>query len=259
MILQKQMIESVRKLSQQHEKISAVLMYGSFIKDEGDQFSDIEFYIYYRGNEMPDKISFISQIASVSLFFTNEFGTDVAIFDNLIRGEFHFHPVSDMESIKTWQGVISFEYRDKMNLIDKDGTLTEILHSIPPVRPQRNIVENKESLAQNLINNLLFERNLILRKEYAHAHQQFWLIQRYILWLIRLHIEKDNHWESPTKKLEEDIPYEWYLKYLKCIPSIKAESLQESLLSALEISDLLFSKLNIPEHIHGVLRKINLT
>ncbi len=256
-MLQLQMIEKVRQLALINEDISAVLMYGSFTKGEGDRYSDIEFYIYHRTGEYSDKLAFISQVAPVLLFFTNEFGTDVAIFENMVRGEFHFHPVTDIEAIKTWAEVISFEFKDKMNLVDKDGMLSEVLASIPPVKPKRDTPENKEYLALNLLNNLLFVNNLILRGEYAHAHQLFGFIQRYVMWLIRLHLGKDNHWEAPSKKLEEDIPREWLLKYEQCVPSLNEKSLRNSLLSAAALSEHLFAKLDIADNIRSVLGKLN--
>lgn len=251
------MIEKVRQSALQDDDISAVLMYGSFTKGEGDRYSDIEFYIYHRSEECPDKFAFVSQVAPVLLFFTNEFGTDVAIFENMVRGEFHFHPVSDVEDVKSWAAVISFEFKDKMNLMDKDGKLSDVLHSIPPLRPERDTPESREYLAQNLLNNLLFANNLILRGEYAHAHQLFGFIQRYVMWLIRLHLGKVNHWEAPSKKLEEDIPHEWLLKYKQCVPSLEGKSLHNSLRSAVSLSDFLFAELDIPERIRLVLKKIN--
>lgn len=255
-MIQLQMIEKVRQLALQDEDISSVLMYGSFTKGEGDQYSDIEFYIYYKTEESPNKLAFISQVAPVLLFFTNEFGTDVAFFDNMIRGEFHFHPVSDIKDIKAWAEIISFEFKDKMNLVDKDGILSDVLHSIPPVRPQRDTLENKEYLSQNLLNNLLFVNNLVLRGEYVHAHQMFEFIQRYIMWLMRLYLKKDNHRESPSKKLEEDIPSEWLLRYEQCVPSLSKYSLQNSLKSVVLLSDVLFTELDISENICFVLKKI---
>jgi len=250
------MIERVRQIALKNENISAVLMYGSFTKGEGDQFSDIEFYIYYKTEKVPDKLRFVSQIAPVSLFFANEFGTDVAVFDNMIRGEFHFHPISDIEDIKTWAEIISFEFKDNMNLIDKDGILSDVLNSIPPAKPLRDAPENIEYLAQNLINNLIFVNNLILRGEYTHAHHLFWFIQRYMLWLMRLHLNKDNHWEAPTKRLEVDIPDEWFLKYKQCVPTLEKESLQESFKSAVDLADFLFSELNVSSDIRVVLKKL---
>lgn len=43
---QLQMISSVKTIAQVDTNISAVLMYGSFTKNEGDHYSDIEFYIF---------------------------------------------------------------------------------------------------------------------------------------------------------------------------------------------------------------------
>lgn len=256
-MLQLQMIERVRQVALEDEAISAVLMYGSFTKGEGDKYSDIEFYIYHRAGVCPDKQAFVAQVAPVALFFTNEFGTEVAIFENMIRGEFHFHPVSDVEDVKSWAAVISFEHKDKMNLVDKDGALTEVLAAIAPVRPQRDTPENRENLAHNLLNNLLFVNNLVLRGEYAHAHQLFGFIQRYIIWLIRLHLGKDKHWEAPGKKLEEDIPHEWLLKYGQCVPSLDGESLRGSFRSAVELSKWLFEALGIAENTRLVLNKVD--
>lgn len=251
------MIERVKQLSIQTDEISAVLMYGSFIKGEGDQFSDIEFYIFLNNKQPLNKSEWISQISPVDLFFVNEFGTEVAIFNNMIRGEFHFHPVTEIHIIKSWEGFISFEYKEQMNLVDKDGKLSEVLNSIlPPLRPQRNTVSNKESIAMNFLNNLLFEKNLLLRREFAHAHQLFVFIQKYILWMIRLHTGMDEHWESPTKSLENDISKEWYEKYMKCVPELNESSLNKSFRDVIEIADELFKELRIPNNIQIVLSKI---
>ena len=93
-------------------------MYGSFIKGEGDKFSDIEFYIFLRDDCHIDKYKWISSVNPIALMFVNEFGTDVVIFDNLIRGEFHFLPLKEISIIKSWQGHTSFEFKEKMNLVD---------------------------------------------------------------------------------------------------------------------------------------------
>ena len=48
---QLQMIDTTKSIAQQDENVSAVLMYGSFTKNEGDQYSDIEFYIFLKSKE----------------------------------------------------------------------------------------------------------------------------------------------------------------------------------------------------------------
>jgi lincosamide nucleotidyltransferase len=47
MLQQEVMIEKVRKLCDQDERVVATLMYGSFTLGEGDRFSDIEFYLFF--------------------------------------------------------------------------------------------------------------------------------------------------------------------------------------------------------------------
>ena len=82
---QLELINKFKEKSIKDSTISAVLMYGSFIKGEGDKFSDIEFYIFLLNECCIDKYEWISSVNPIELMFKNEFGTDVVIFDNLIR------------------------------------------------------------------------------------------------------------------------------------------------------------------------------
>jgi lincosamide nucleotidyltransferase B/F len=93
------MIEKVRELCERDERMVAVLMYGSFALGQGDRFSDIEFYLFFENETLEgflDEEAWVSQIAPVELYYLNEFGNGTAIFENLVRGEFHF------ESAPTW-------------------------------------------------------------------------------------------------------------------------------------------------------------
>lgn len=45
---QLQMINITKSIAQYDENVSAVFMYGSFTKNEGDKYSDIEFYIFVK-------------------------------------------------------------------------------------------------------------------------------------------------------------------------------------------------------------------
>src|SRR5690606_30767388 len=109
-MVQLEMIERVKSLAHRSTAISAVLMYGSFVKGEGDEYSDIEFYIFLNPESDFDKKSWVTSIEKIELFFVNEFGTDVAIFENLVRGEFHFMNVNQVGIINSWTGLVSFEY-----------------------------------------------------------------------------------------------------------------------------------------------------
>ena len=220
---QLRMIDKTRELANADNHISAVLMYGSFIKGEGDKYSDIEFYIFYHQDFDHEK--WVNQIHETKAFFTNEFETEVVIFENWIRGEFHFLPIENIEIIKSWEKYISFEYYKNMILIDKEGKLTKILTSIDKTRPTHSSKEDIDWICKSLLNNMLMTKGLIQRGEFAHAQQAFQYIQKYLLFLIRLESDADNHWESPTKKMEKEISAEWYNTYIQCVPTVNKASL----------------------------------
>ncbi|MDM1388314.1 aminoglycoside 6-adenylyltransferase, partial [Myroides marinus] len=96
-MIQLQMIDKTKSIAQNDKNISAVFMYGSFTKNEGDKYSDIEFYIFLKDKEKFSAENWVSQIHPLALYFTNEFGSEVAIFENMIRGEFHFLTNDQME------------------------------------------------------------------------------------------------------------------------------------------------------------------
>ena len=96
MLPQEQMIESVRRLCREDGAIVAAAMYGSFTRGEGDEFSDIEFHLFVDDSSYGgfDLEAWIRRIAPVDVCLVNEFGTTVALFSSLIRGEFHASPAS---------------------------------------------------------------------------------------------------------------------------------------------------------------------
>lgn len=47
MLLQEEMIQSVRRICNEDPQLVSALMYGSFAKGEGDRFSDIEFWCFF--------------------------------------------------------------------------------------------------------------------------------------------------------------------------------------------------------------------
>jgi len=103
-----------------------------------------------------------------------------------------------------------------MNVIDKDGLLSETLNQIKTKSSDRITNESILFLSQSLLNVLLTTNNLIKRQEYAHAYQSLSSVQKYLLWLIRITINQTNHWESPTKSLEKDMDKDWYAEFWIC-------------------------------------------
>ena len=151
-MIQLQMIDKTKSIAQNDKNISAVFMYGSFTKNEGDKYSDIEFYIFLKDKEKFSAENWVSQIHPSALYFTNEFGSEVAIFENMIRGEFHFLTNDQMEVIKSWDGLVEFSDFDKMILVDKEDLLTNTLKEIKTKVPDRTTNENILWLSQSLLN-----------------------------------------------------------------------------------------------------------
>ncbi|MBP6663167.1 MAG: aminoglycoside 6-adenylyltransferase [Paludibacter sp.] len=253
---QLQMINQTKFIAQQDENVSAIFMYGSFTKNEGDKYSDIEFYIFLKSKENFSAEKWVNQIYPVALYFTNEYGSEVAIFENMIRGEFHFLKTDEIGIIKSWEGIVSFSDFDQMNLIDKDGLLSKTLNLIKIKLPDRITNENILWLSQSLLNVLLTTSNLIKRGEFAHAHQSLSNIHKYLLWLIRLANQQTQHWESPTKNLEKDIEKIWYSEYKTTTSDSTPENLNIAVQNSLKLSNTLFDKLNVESKLKQILKRI---
>ncbi|GEM_PF-6213806 len=103
-----------------------------------------------------------------------------------LSGEFHFLDVSQTGIVKSWVSFVSFEYHEKMILVDKDKKLAKVFVEISKESPVRNTRENIQWIQHSFINIALFTKNLLLRKEWAHAHQNFPYLHKYLLWLIRI-------------------------------------------------------------------------
>ncbi len=250
------MINQTKFIAQQDENVSALFMYGSFTKNEGDKYSDIEFYIFLKNKENFSAEKWVNQIYPVALYFTNEYGSEVAIFENMIRGEFHFFKTDEIGIIKSWEGIVSFSDFDQMNLIDKDGLLTKTLNQIKIKSPDRITSENILWLSQSLLNVLLTTTNLIKRGEFAHAHQSLSNVHKYLLWLIRLANQQTQHWESPTKNLEKDIDKIWYSEYKTTTSDLNPENLKIAFQNSLKLSNTLFDKLNVESKLNQILKRI---
>ncbi|MGO1245609.1 aminoglycoside 6-adenylyltransferase [Sphingobacterium sp. JB170] len=255
-MIQLEMIEKVQLWAQKNDAISAVFMYGSFVKDEGDIYSDIEFYVFLNPDIEFDRYRWVNSIEHVHTFFINEFGSEVAIFRNLIRGEFHFLPVSEVSILKSWVGLISFEYFEKMSLVDKDGKLSAILINLDKDSPNRSSLESFKWICNSAINSLLHTRNLLLRGELAHAHHSLFYVHKYILWLIRIEVDSTKHWESPAKKAEEDLPAYWYKKYTHCTANLEKRSLIDAYQQCFMLTLELFNKLQAPTDLVSLLDEI---
>jgi hypothetical protein len=150
---QEVMIEKVRELSERDERVVATLMYGSFALGQGDRFSDIEFYLFFEDevSEGLEEEAWVGQIAPLDLYYVNEFGNGIAIFEDLIRGEFHFEAASNVGLVDAWE-TAWFPSLESAVLVDKTGELSRWVSRLvrhPPdkdtperrVRPRRGVLD----------------------------------------------------------------------------------------------------------------------
>lgn len=235
MLQQEAMIERVRYLCQFDERLAAAMMYGSFAQFEGDEFSDIEFILFFYDGTIGDvdQKEWVARIAPVELYFVNEYGTGTAIFENLIRGEFHFDKASDIQKIdETWKETDWFPSLEATLVLDRTGELTNRLQSIVGPTLARDTPEQIRLLCHRFVNWFLFGSNLLARGELARALDLLGIVQDQLIRMIRVSERSTEHWFNPSKLLERDISETSYARYASCTANLDEEALWSAYLSS---------------------------
>ena len=226
MLQQEAIIGKVREACERDDRLVSALMYGSFALDEGDEFSDVEFYLFFRDDSLEgiDQEAWVSQGASVWLYYVNEFGNGTAIFEGLVRGEFHFERASDRCLVDEWE-VASFPSLESVMIADKDGELSRRVRRL--VGPPTNLdtPERALFLCNSLLNWTLMGANLLKRGEYARAGAFLSLLHGHLLQAARLAEGTTANWLSPSRKLEEDLPPAAYERFRACTAPLDAVQL----------------------------------
>jgi len=227
MLAQEAMIERVRQLCQQDERLVCALQYGSFARLEGDVYSDIEFALFFEDDALAalDQQAWVSQIAPVELYFADDFGHHTAIFGNLIRGEFHFNACSAMHELEKWRGYDWFPSTAATLLLDRTGELAQRLQPLIGPPPPRDTPEEVRRLTANIINIVLFGTTVLIRGEQARALDLLNSVQRYLLFLVRLQEQSIDHWPTPSRNVEHEISAAAYARFRSCTATLHPEAL----------------------------------
>ncbi|WP_055108866.1 hypothetical protein [Paenibacillus ihumii] len=242
MLFQEKLIHLVKEKCEIDPCISACMMYGSFTKGEGDQYSDVEFYIFLKDDEIHDFKSseWIKDIGPYDLLFFNEYGTEVVVFANLIRGEFHFLPESDIEIIKSFKDTGVFPDTESMYIYDRTGKLKACLEHLAGDGPERMTDDNVNFAFNNFVNAWLMGVNVLKRGEHARSLECLSSVQKYVLQLIRVRERNVDRWLNATKNLERDLPEKAYGEYAAITSSLDAAELYKAYSTALcVIEDLI--------------------
>jgi lincosamide nucleotidyltransferase len=226
MLQQEAMIERVRELCEHDGRMVAALMYGSFALGQGDRFSDIEFYLFFEEAALQglDEATWVSQIAPLSLYYVNEFGNSTAIFENLIRGEFHFEAASEVGLVEAWE-TAWFPSLASAVLVDKSGELSRRVRKLVRRPLDLDTPERALFVCRSLINWTLMGANLLERGECARAETFLTLVHGHLLQAARLVEGMTANWLSPTRKLEEDVSATTYERFRACTAALDAAQL----------------------------------
>lgn len=223
MLPQETMIARLRQLCQEDERLIAGMLYGSFSQGEGDAYSDIECLLFFQDEalETLDPRAWVGRIAPLALYFTNEFGVQTAIFENLIRGEFHFDPASEMEIVETWVGQVSFPSLKATLLVDRTGELSRRLQAVIGPPPRHDSFVQVLGVIHRYVNWLVFGATVLARGELARALELLGMVQRHLLQMARFVEGCTAHWHIPSRLLEQDLSPIAYARYTSCTAALE--------------------------------------
>ncbi len=230
MLLQEQMIARVREVCHQDARLDAAMMYGSFVFGEGDAYSDIEFLFFFTDEAFPalDRRAWLDPIAPVAHLYTNEHGITAVIFENLIRGEFHFHSVAEMDVVKAWPGVLTFPSLEATLIADKSGRLAPLLAPVIGPALPRTEAPNLQFLADSFINGALFGVNVLRRGEHARALELLLILNRLLLQMARVLEGRTEHWFIPSRALERELSPDAYERFRVCTADLDEAALRRA-------------------------------
>lgn len=225
---QHSMIRKVEELCRADPSIRAALQYGSFTQGEGDAWSDIEFWLFVDDLALAglDGRVWVARVAPVLLFVQNEFGAGVAIFENLVRGEFHFAAASSLPQIREWPLSEERPDIDAMIVLDRGGELREHLTAMLAAPSSRLTTARLQSLQDRFLNWFLFGLNLLARGEAARALDVLSSVQRHLLWLARIaEGSAERHFLTPSRRAESDLEPASYGRYAETSARLEAADL----------------------------------
>jgi lincosamide nucleotidyltransferase len=238
MLQQEAMIERTRRVCREDERLAAAMMYGSFAQGEGDGFSDIEFILFFRDEELEglDQEEWVSRISPVGLYFVNEYGNGTAIFQNLVRGEFHFDRASDIERVvgESMRDADWLPSLEDTLILDRTGELGPRLREIVGPPPERDTPGQIRFVCYCFVNWFVFGSNLFARGELARSLDLLGIVRDRLLQMVRVQEMSTLHWFNSAKFLETEISQTSYARYAACTARLDRDELRQAYLSAWE-------------------------
>lgn len=230
MLPQDELIARLAQICQEDERLLAAMHYGSLARREADRYSDLDIRLFFADEAAAeiDQRAWLSLIAPVELFYVNEFGSSVAIFENLVRGEFHFDPAGEMARLAEYGDRVRYPALETTAIVDKTGQLAEHLAALigPPLNHET--AGEAQYLGDSFLNWFLFGFNVLSRGEYARALEIMALIHDNLLRMARIEEGRTERWISPTRALEKDISSAAYRRFQACTSALDHAALQSA-------------------------------
>ncbi len=197
-MIQEQLIGRVRELCRSDERLTAALTYGSFVTGEADEHSDVEFWLFF--DRSVDPAAWLAEVGPLRHTVVNEFGTHVVFFPGLVRGEFHFTGRETIGEVALWPARSG--PTDRMILVDRTGELRAALDALPA----RPAPQQADELCGRFANWLVLAHRVACRGELLRAVDALTQVQRQLLWMARLAENRTQHWLTPSRAAETDLP-----------------------------------------------------
>lgn len=180
-------------------------MYGSFVKDEADEHSDIEFWLFHTPAAAAalDPPAWCDRVAPTTAVLRNEFGAHVALFPGLIRGEFHFAATNDLPLVAAWPERAA--PAERMIVLDRRGELAPYLAALPERPATPHTPDDIARACEPLANWLVLARNVLERGETLRAWDALGHAQRHLTWIARLAENTTDHWLTPSRAAEREL------------------------------------------------------
>ncbi|APU20065.1 DNA polymerase subunit beta [Actinoalloteichus sp. GBA129-24] len=209
-------VHRLRQVAHADPRLDGVVLYGSWTLGEADAHSDIEAYVFVLDEHLDefDGAEFVSRLAPLALAYTNMFGILAVVFDDLMRGEFHVEPASgSAEQLAGWRGLVRLPEPDRAVLLDRRGLLGPVAKELADV-PAPDEAVTARQLVDELTNWTLMVTQVLARGETARAHAGLAsMVAPHQLKLCRLLRGSTEHWLTPSRALEADLPAEDVARY----------------------------------------------
>jgi len=185
---QDRLIARTREVCAADHRLDAALMYGSFAAGEADEHSDVEFWLFF-AEDPGDERAWIERISPVTYVVRNEFGSHVAFFPGLVRGEFHFARVADIPSVAGWPASRIVPIVDRHNRLPQPSGELDL----------------GADVCGRFANWLLLAHHVGLRGERLRQLDALAHAQRHLLWMARLAEGRTEHWLTPSRLAEAEL------------------------------------------------------